>query len=171
MPPPLLTISLSPLRTDHYAGSPLNIICNAELIPEIDVPMLITPTWFKNDSLLLFNTSRISYSQNGSIIMFASLSKAIDVGEYECLILINALRNSQYVTPSLPVEISTTVNISGKNGTILTVEHHNLNLDSQWCYTANLMHSFIIHFTFCFFYFRATIKCHSFTFNYGSIGR
>ncbi len=115
VPPPLLTISLSPSQENHYAGSPLNMTCKTKLIPEIDVPVLVTPTWFKDGLAQLPNTTRISYSQDGASVVFSSLSKAIDSGSYECLILLQAMEYPQFITPSLPVDINTTIDVLGNH--------------------------------------------------------
>ena len=113
MPPPSLEISISPSSAPHYAGTSLNITCRTLLIPEIDVPMLIIPDWSKDD-MLLPNTTRISVNEpvspssndHISVLMFDTLSGAVDSGHYQCLILVSTKPISPYVYPSPAVNIS-----------------------------------------------------------------
>ncbi len=122
MPPLQLNISLAPPSTvGYYAGSALDLICSAKLIPEVDVNVLVIPSWQKDDDLLP-NTTRISnivpdYSSvhhHTDIVRFHTLSRAFDEGEYNCQVLIVTVPFSPFIYPSLSEDIVVDVHVLGK---------------------------------------------------------
>ena len=88
VPPPNVTINSTPITTSYYAGTPLNLTCTVQLIPQMDTP--VTISWFKGPSNITIDNyttiSPLSITSSSSYVttlMFNPLGTA-DSGWYYC---------------------------------------------------------------------------------------
>ncbi|KAL5473567.1 hypothetical protein EMCRGX_G028060 [Ephydatia muelleri] len=50
VPPPIVTITSTPITTSYYAGAPLYLTCTVQLIPQVDTPTIVT--WLRGLSII-----------------------------------------------------------------------------------------------------------------------
>ena len=89
VPPPTVTITSTPITTSYYAGTPLNLTCTVQLIPQVDINVAVTPVWFRGGSsnITINNYTTISpmigSSSYVTTLIFNPLGTA-DSGRYNC---------------------------------------------------------------------------------------
>ena len=85
--PPTVTITSTPLTTLYYAGTPLNLTCNVQVVPEVDTPIIAT--WLRGASIITSdNYTTISPliradSSYVTTLIFNPLGTS-DSGQYNC---------------------------------------------------------------------------------------
>ena len=91
VPPPTVTITSTPITTSYYAGTPLNLSCTVQLLPQVDTPVNVTAVWYRGgpSNITVDNYTTISplsitsSSSHVTTLTFNPLGTA-DSGWYYC---------------------------------------------------------------------------------------
>ena len=107
VPPPTVTITSTPITSSYYAGTPLNLTCNVQLIPQVDTPVTFNSLWTGPGGQISSGGGRVSLSSgiNQTTVQFYPLNTS-DIGVYNCSVSVSA-SGQQYVDTSIAVNSST----------------------------------------------------------------
>ncbi|KAL5486438.1 hypothetical protein EMCRGX_G018913 [Ephydatia muelleri] len=108
IPPPTVTITSTPITTSYYAGTPLNLPCTVQLIPQVDTNVIFNPLWTGPGGQISSGVGRVSLSSgvNQTTVQFYPLNTT-DTGVYNCSVSVSA-SGQQYVDTSIAVSSSIT---------------------------------------------------------------
>ena len=106
VPPPTVTITSTPITTSYYAGTPLNLTCAVQLIPQVDTNVTVTPEWFSDGS------------SNITIDNYTTISPMIGSSSYVTTLIFNPLgtNDSGWYNCNVSVQPGTPYVISGVGG-------------------------------------------------------
>ena len=112
VPPPTVTITFTPITTSYYAGTPLNLTCTVQLIPQVDTHVIFNSLWIGPGGQISSGGDRVSLSSgvNQTTVQFNPLNTS-DAGVYNCSVNVSASGN-QYMDTSIAVNSTLTPNIS-----------------------------------------------------------
>ena len=112
VPPPTVTITSTPITTSYYAGTPLNLTCTVQLLPQVDTPITFSSLWTGRGGQISSGVGRVSLSSgvNQTTVQFNPLNTT-DTGVYKCSVNVSA-SGQQYVDTSIAVNSTLTPNIS-----------------------------------------------------------
>ncbi|KAL5486487.1 hypothetical protein EMCRGX_G018974 [Ephydatia muelleri] len=108
IPPPTVTITSTPITTSYYAGTPLNLTCTVQLIPQVDTTVIFNSLWTGPGGQISSGVGRVSLSSgvNQTTVQFYPLNTT-DTGVYNCSVSVSAA-GQQYVDTSIAVSSSMT---------------------------------------------------------------
>ncbi|KAL5486424.1 hypothetical protein EMCRGX_G018896 [Ephydatia muelleri] len=108
VPPPTVTITSTPITTSYYAGTPLNLTCTVQLIPQVDTNVIFNSLWTGPGGQISSGVGRVSLSSdvNQTTVQFYPLNTT-DTGVYNCSVSVSA-SGQQYVDTSIAVSSSIT---------------------------------------------------------------
>ena len=98
-----------PSATSYYAGTPLNLTCTAQLIPQVDTPLTFNSLWTgpgRQISSTAVGRVSLSSGVNQTTVQFYPLNTT-DTGVYNCSVNVSA-SGQQYVDTSIAVRSSNT---------------------------------------------------------------
>ena len=112
VPPPTVTITSTPITTSYYAGTPLNLTCTVQLLPQVDTLVIFDSLWTGPGGQISSGVGRVSLSSgvNQTTVQFNPLNTT-DTGVYNCSVNVSA-SGQQYVDTSIAVNSTLTPNIS-----------------------------------------------------------
>ena len=107
VPPPTVNITSTPITSSYYAGTPLNLTCNVQLIPQVDTLVTFNSLWTGPGGQISSGGGRVSLSSgvNQTTVQFYPLNTS-DTGVYNCSVNVSA-SGQQYVDTSIAVSSST----------------------------------------------------------------
>eukprot|EP00731_Ephydatia_muelleri_P025777 Em0017g860a len=106
IPPPTVTITSTPITTSYYAGTPLNLTCTVQLIPQVDTNVIFNSLWTGPGGQISSGIGRVSLSSgvNQTTVQFYPLNTT-DTGVYNCSVSVSA-SGQQYVDTLIAVSSS-----------------------------------------------------------------
>ena len=115
VPPSTVTITSTPITTSYYAGTPLNLTCTVQLIPQVDTTVIFNSLWTGPGGQISSGVGRVSLSSgvNQTTVQFYPLNTT-DTGVYNCSVSVSA-SGQQYVDTSIAVSSSnTSITVKGQ---------------------------------------------------------
>ena len=106
VPPPNVTLTSTPIATSYYAGTPLNLTCTVQLIPQVDTNVIFNSLWTGPGGQISSGVGRVSLSSgvNQTTVQFYPLNTT-DTGVYNCSVSVST-SGQQYVNTSIAVSSS-----------------------------------------------------------------
>eukprot|EP00731_Ephydatia_muelleri_P019021 Em0011g1061a len=108
IPPPTVTLTSTPITTSYYAGTPLNLTCTVQLIPQVDTNVIFNSLWTGPGGQISSGVGRVSLSSgvNQTTVQFYPLNTT-DTGVYNCSVSVSR-SGQQYVDTSIAASSSIT---------------------------------------------------------------
>ena len=115
VPPPQLTLTITPSTTPLYEGTPVNLTCSATLnATYVNSAVTVSSVWAGPSGEQLTSSSRITVmdmlhsSPYTSVVVFDQVDDT-DSGDYQCNITVSPASNNPNILPSM---ISATRNLN-----------------------------------------------------------
>ena len=115
VPPPTVTLTSTPITTSYYAGTPLNLTCTVQLIPQVDTNVIFNSLWTGPGGQISSGVGRVSLSSgvNQTTVQFYPLNTT-DTGVYNCSVSVSR-SGQQYVDTSIAASSSiTSITVKGQ---------------------------------------------------------
>ena len=120
VPYPMINMSLS-RENDILAGSPLAIICDANINDQVDTSVLVNIEWTmsgspltSNDRVTVGGVNETGFNQYRSQVSFSTLSSTHDSGIYNCTFNITSGEDYVHVADADVINRFITLNVIGK---------------------------------------------------------
>ena len=130
VPPPQLTLSITPSTTPLYESTAVNLNCSASLDSSVDIPVTMSSFWIgpSGDQLPKSNsrTSVVNMLQSPTYHSVLSFNPVDDVdsGDYQCNMSVTSSSNSRVLSSSN--SFNGTLNITGETQ-CTSIEHSQVN--------------------------------------------